>query len=190
MNTSELVTLQHLRRKAIIYIRQSTPQQLFNNQESLRLQYALRQRAIDLGWLDDNIEVIDSDLGITAATAQQRPGFKELLAQVTLGLVGIILSYDVTRLSRNCSDWYPLLDLCGYKSCLIADRDGVYDPGSTNGRLLLGLKGQISELELHTIRSRLNAGLLSKAERGELALTLPVGLVRSGARSRIQRPQS
>ncbi len=179
MTTSELVTLQHLKRKAIIYIRQSTPHQLLSNQESLRLQYALRQRAIELGWSDDNIEVIDSDLGITAATAQQRPGFKELLAQVTLGLVGIILSYDVTRLSRNCSDWYPLLDLCGYKSCLIADRDGVYDPGSANGRLLLGLKGQISEVELHTIRSRLNAGILSKAGRGELALTLPVGLVRN-----------
>lgn len=101
-----------------------------------------------------------------------------MLAQVTLGLVGIILSYDVTRLSRNCSDWYPLLDLCGYKSCLIADRDGVYDPGSSNGRLLLGLKGQISEVELHTIRARLTAGILSKAQRGELGLTLPVGLVR------------
>ena len=101
-----------------------------------------------------------------------------MLAQVTLGLIGIILSYDVTRLSRNCSDWYPLLDLCGYKSCLIADRDGVYDPGSSNGRLLLGLKGQISEVELHTIRARLTAGILSKAQRGELGLTLPVGLVR------------
>lgn len=179
MSTSELVTLQHLNRKAIIYIRQSTPHQLISNQESLRLQYALRQRAMELGWSDNNIEVIDSDLGITAASAEQRPGFKELLAQVTLGLVGIILSYDVTRLSRNCSDWYPLLDLCGYRGCLIADRDGVYDPSSANGRLLLGLKGQISEVELHTIRSRLNAGILSKAGRGELALTLPVGLVRN-----------
>ncbi len=190
MITSELVTRHHTNRKAIIYIRQSTPHQLLSNQESLRLQYALRQRAIELGWSEDNIEVIDSDLGITAASAQQRPGFKELLAQVTLGLVGIILSYDVTRLSRNCSDWYPLLDLCGYKACLIADRDGVYDPGSTNGRLLLGLKGQISEVELYTIRSRLNAGLLSQAGRGELALTLPVGLVRSGARYCQQRSKS
>ena len=186
MSTSELVTLQHLNRKAIIYIRQSTPHQLVSNQESLRLQYALRQRAmpsasaaIELGWSDNNIEVIDSDLGTTAASAEQRLGFKEMLAQVTLGLVGIILSYDVTRLSRNCSDWYPLLDLCGYRGCLIADRDGVYDPGSANGRLLLGLKGQISEVELHTIRARLTAGILSKAQRGELALTLPVGLVRN-----------
>ena len=178
MKTSELVTPQHLRLKAIIYIRQSSPHQMIGNQESLKLQYALRQRAIDLGWSEENIEIIDSDLGTTASAAEHRTGFKDLIAQVTLGQVGIILSYDVTRLSRNCSDWYPLLDLCGYRNCLIADRDGVYDPGSANGRLLLGLKGQISELELHTIRSRLRAGLLNKAQRGELELRLPVGLVR------------
>jgi DNA invertase Pin-like site-specific DNA recombinase len=178
MKTSELVTPQHLQLRAIIYIRQSSPQQMLSNQESLKLQYALRQRAIDLGWTEEMIEMIDSDLGTTAASAEHRAGFKELIAQVTLGQVGIILSYDVTRLSRNCSDWYPLLDLCGYRNCLIADRDGVYDPASANGRLLLGLKGQISELELHTIRSRLRAGLLNKAQRGELELRLPVGLIR------------
>ena len=178
MSVSELVTPQHLNRKAIVYIRQSSPHQMLSNQESLRLQYALRQRGIELGWHNDDIEVIDSDLGTTAAAADHREGFKELLAQVTLGEVGLLLSYDVTRLSRNCSDWYPLLDLCGYKSCLIADRDGVYDPSTTNGRLLLGLKGQISEIELHTIRARLTAGLLNKAGRGELALQLPIGLER------------
>ena len=178
MTTSELVTPHHLQLKALIYIRQSSPHQILSNQESLKLQYALRQRAVDLGWADTQIEIIDSDLGTTATTAEHRAGFKELIAQVTLGQVGIILSYDVTRLSRNCSDWYPLLDLCGYRNCLIADRDGVYDPGSANGRLLLGLKGQISELELHTIRSRLRAGLLNKAQRGELELRLPIGLVR------------
>ncbi|MGR3279664.1 recombinase family protein [Acaryochloris marina NIES-2412] len=178
MQTSELVTPQHLSRKALIYIRQSSPNQLINNQESLKLQYSLQQRALDLGWDIGNIETIDSDLGITASSAEYREGFKEMIAQVTLGKVGIILSYDVTRLSRNCSDWYPLLDLCGYRSCLIADRDGVYDPGSANGRLLLGLKGQISELELHTIRARLRAGALNKAQRGELEMRLPVGLVR------------
>lgn len=124
------------------------------------------------------MEVIDSDLGQTASTTAGRQGFKDLVARVTLGQVGIILSYDVTRLSRNCSDWYQLLDLCGYRHCLIGDRDGVYDPATANGRLLLGLKGQISELELSTLRSRLTAGLLNKAARGELALTLPVGLVR------------
>ena len=178
MSRSELVTVQHLSRKALIYIRQSSPNQMISNQESLRLQYALKQRAIEFGWTENKIEIIDHDLGMTGASAAHREGFKELLAQVTLGEVGIILSYDVTRLSRNCSDWYPLLDLCGYKNCLIADRDGIYDPGSPNGRLLLGLKGQISEVELYTIRARLTAGLLNKAERGELALRLPTGLVR------------
>jgi len=183
---SELVTAQHLSRLAVIYIRQSSPQQVLSNQESLRLQYALRQRAEALGWAPERIEVIDADLGLTAAAAQHREGFKQLVAQVTLGEVGIILSIDVTRLSRNCSDWYPLLDICGFRRCLIADRDGVYDPGTPNGRLLLGLKGQISELELHTIRARLMAGLLNKAERGELAQKLPVGLVRD-AQGVVQR---
>ena len=176
--TSELVTARHLGRKAVIYIRQSTPQQVLSNQESLRLQYALQQRAQDLGWRDTDIEVIDSDLGRSGSTAEQRQGFKDLIARVTLGEVGIILSYEVTRLARNCSDWYPLLDLCGYRQCLIGDRDGVYDPGSANGRLLLGLKGTISEVELHTLRGRLTAGLLNKAGRGELAQALPTGLVR------------
>jgi DNA invertase Pin-like site-specific DNA recombinase len=178
MTTSELVTPDHLARKAIIYIRQSTPHQMLSNQESLRLQYALKQHALDLGWREADIQIIDADLGLTGASTQYREGFKELVAQVTLGQVGIILSSDVTRLSRNCSDWYPLLDICGYRSCLIADRDGVYNPASANGRLLLGLKGQLSELELHTIRARMTAGLLNKAERGELALPLPIGLVR------------
>ncbi|WLA49621.1 recombinase family protein [Bradyrhizobium elkanii] len=175
---SELVKPIHLARRAVVYIRQSTTHQVVTNQESLRLQYALRQRAIELGWHEAGIDVIDADLGISGASAAQRSGFKELVGRVGLNEVGLILSIDVTRLARNCSDWYPLLDICGLHGCLIADRDGVYDPGSANGRLLLGLKGTISELELHTIRSRLTAGLLAKAERGELALTLPIGLVR------------
>lgn len=178
MNSSELVTPRHLSRKAIIYIRQSSPHQMLSNQESLRLQYALVQRALGLGWRPEDIEIIDADLGLTGASAQHREGFKEVVSRVTLGQVGIILSSEVTRLSRNCSDWYPLLDICGYRNCLIADGDGVYDPGTPNGRLLLGLKGQLSELELHTIRARMTAGLLNKAKRGELALQLPVGLVR------------
>src|SRR6266700_325506 len=178
MNTSELVTPQHLQHKAIIYIRQSTPHQQISNQESLRLQYALHQRAQMLGWHPDDIEIIDADLGLTGASAQHRTGFQELVTKVSLGQVGIILSCEVTRLSRNCSDWYPLLDVCGYRGCLIAVNDGIYDAGSANGRLLLGLKGQLSELELHTIRARMTAGLLNKAERGALALQLPVGLVR------------
>src|SRR6187397_998693 len=176
--SAELVTARHLGRKAVIYVRQSSPHQVLTNQESLRLQYALRQRARELGWQEASIEVIDADLGLSGAAAAHRRGFKELIARVTLGEVGIVLSSEVTRLARNCSDWYPLLDLCGYRQCLIGDRDGVYDPGSANGRLLLGLKGAISEVELHTLRSRLTAGLLSKAERGDSALALPAGLAR------------
>lgn len=175
---SELVTPAHLARRAVVYIRQSTPAQVVNNQESLRLQYALSQRACELGWRACDIDIIDADLGLSGASTTGRDGFKELAARVGLSEVGLVLSIDVTRLARNCSDWYPLLDICGLRRCLIADRDGVYDPGTPNGRLLLGLKGTISELELHTIRSRLSAGLLAKASRGELAVTLPVGLVR------------
>ncbi|TBD93303.1 recombinase family protein [Rhizobium ruizarguesonis] len=178
---SELVKPTHLARRAVVYVRQSTPHQVISNQESLRLQYALRERARELGWHEADIDVIDADLGISGASTTGRNGFKELVGRVGLSEIGLILSIDVTRLARNCSDWYPLLDICGLRGCLIADRDGVYDPGSANGRLLLGLKGTISELELHTIRSRLTAGLLAKAERGELALMLPVGLVRDAS---------
>ena len=181
MPNSELVTPAHRERKALIYIRQSTPHQQLSNQESLRLQYALAQRAEQLGWHPEDIELIDADLGLTGASAQHRSGFQEVVAKVSLGQVGLILSVDVTRLSRNCSDWYPLLDLCGWRGCLIADNDGLYDPGSANGRLLLGLKGQLSELELHTIRARMTAGLRNYAARGALALQLPVGLVREAA---------
>jgi DNA invertase Pin-like site-specific DNA recombinase len=175
---SELIKPDHLNRKAVVYIRQSSPHQVVSNQESLRLQYALRQRAHELGWHEADIDVIDADLGLSGAAASHRQGFKDLVARVTLGEIGIILSIEVTRLARNYSDWYPLLDVCGHRGCLIADRDGVYDPGTPNGRLLLGLKGTISELELHTIRGRLTAGLLAKAERGELALQLPTGFIR------------
>jgi DNA invertase Pin-like site-specific DNA recombinase len=178
MLSAEMITPLHLARKAIIYIRQSSPHQKLTNQESLRLQYALKQRALELGWPENSILTIDCDLGLTGAAADHREGFKEIIAQVTLAQVGIIFSYDVTRLSRNCSDWYPLLDICGYRQCLIGDCEGIYDPGSINGRLLLGLKGQLAEMELSTIRARLTAGLLNKAKRGDLALQLPTGLVR------------
>jgi DNA invertase Pin-like site-specific DNA recombinase len=181
MLASELVQPHHLSRQAVIYIRQSSPNQVLTHQESLRLQHALRQRAEQLGWSPANIQVIDTDLGQTARTIVGRSGFQELVTRVSTDQVGIILSYEVTRLARNCTDWYPLLDVCGFRRCLIADCDGVYDPGSVNGRLILGLKGQISELELHTIRNRLHAALLQKAERGELAQVLPAGLVRDEA---------
>ena len=178
MNTSEVVQPNHVQRQAVVYVRQSTPHQALNNQESLQMQYGLDERAVELGWKSDDVRVVDSDVGRTGSNAKGRRGFQELVSDVTLGKVGIILAYDATRLARNCSDWYQLLDLCGYRECLIADHDGVYDPGSVNGRLILGLKGQISELELHTLRIRLTAGILHKAQRGELALGLPTGLVR------------
>src|SRR3954452_224314 len=185
---SELITDRHLARCAVIYVRQSSPHQVLSNRESLRLQYDLRQRALSLGWRDEDVAVIDADLGLSGAAATHREGFKDLIARVTLGQVGVVLSSEVTRLTRNCSDWYPLLDLCGYKDCLIADRDGVYDPATTNGRLLLGLKGTISEVELHTIRARLTAGLLNKAARGDLALILPAGLMREDGGVVVKNP--
>src|SRR5919205_2798010 len=119
MPSNELITPQHLSRRAVIYIRQSSPHQVLTNQESLHLQYALRRRTLGLGWREEDVEVIDADLGLSGAAATYRQGFKDLIARVTLGEVGIVLSSEVTRLSRNCSDWYPLLDLCGYRQCLI-----------------------------------------------------------------------
>jgi DNA invertase Pin-like site-specific DNA recombinase len=188
MMTSELIQPHHLTRQAIVYVRQSSAGQVVNHQESLKLQYALRERAGHCGWQSGSIDVIDADLGLTGSTTAGRQGFQELVTRVTLGQVGIILSYDVTRLARNCSDWYQLLDICGYRQCLIADADGIYDPATINGRLLLGLKGQISELELHTIRVRLTAGLVNKAQRGELALTLPTGLIRDASGQVLKHP--
>lgn len=179
MTSSELIQAAHLERQALIYVRQSTPQQAVFNQESLRLQYALQRKARDYGWPAERIVVIDADLGMTGSTAIGREGFKELVSRVSLGQAGIIFAYDVTRLARNCADWYQLLDLCGLRRCLIGDHDSVHDPASINGRLLLGLKGQISELELHTIRARLNAGMLNKARRGELVVAVPVGFQKS-----------
>jgi DNA invertase Pin-like site-specific DNA recombinase len=181
MTTSDSITPDHLARQAIIYVRQSTPQQVLSNTESQRLQYALRQRAVECGWPASAVEVIDADLDQSGRTTEGRTGFADLVARVNRGQVGVIFAYDATRLSRNCTDWYQLLDLCGIRRCLIGDRDGVYDPTSINGRLLLGLKGQISELEAHTIKARLTASLRAKARHGDLALSLPVGLVRDPA---------
>jgi DNA invertase Pin-like site-specific DNA recombinase len=178
MNASEAIQPSHLTRLAIVYVRQSSPHQALANQESLRLQYDLQQRACAAGWDASQVRVIDTDLGRTGRNAEGRPGFQEVVALVNQELVGIIFAYDVTRLARNCTDWYQLLDLCSFRHCLVGDQDGIYDPVTPNGRLILGLKGLISELELHTLRARLTAGLLNKAQRGELALTLPVGLLR------------
>src|SRR5262249_46202577 len=178
MSTTPLAQPHHLRRKAVIYIRQSTGHQVLTNTESQQLQHAMREHARHLGWPDDRIEVVATDMGRTAQSTERRDGYKALLAEVALGQVGIVLSYESTRLSRNCTDWYPLLDLCAYNQCLIADRDGVYDAATPNGRLLLGMKGIVSEVELHTLRGRLIAGVQQKAQRGDLALALPAGLLR------------
>src|SRR4029079_16074689 len=139
-------------------------------------------------WDPSRVRVIDADLGRTGRSAEGRRGFQEVVSRVNQEQVGILFAYDVTRLARNCTDWYQLLDLCGYRRCLVGDQDGIYDPATLNGRLVLGLKGLISELELHTIKARLTAGLLNKARRGELALTLPVGLTRDALGRVVKRP--
>jgi DNA invertase Pin-like site-specific DNA recombinase len=188
MNNSDLIQPHHRQRRAVVYVRQSSPSQVINHQESTRLQYALRSRAVERGWHERDVVVIDRDLGISGSTAAERPGFQELVALVSLGQVGIVFAYDVTRLARNCTDWYQLLDLCGLRQCLVGDQDGVYDPATPNGRLILGLKGLIAELELHTIRVRLMAGLIGKAERGELPVRLPTGLVRLESGQVVKEP--
>jgi DNA invertase Pin-like site-specific DNA recombinase len=188
MTESDVITPAHRLRRAVIYVRQSTPQQVLSNTESQRLQYALRQRAEEYGWVPSAVDVIDADLGQSGRSIEGRVGFAALVARVDQGLVGVIFAYYATRLSRNCTDWYHLLDLCGLRRCLIGDKDGVYDPASINGRLLLGLKGQISELEAFTIKARLTAGLRQKARRGELVVSLPVGLVRDPAGRVVKHP--
>jgi len=166
----------HLRRKAYIYVRQSTLVQTVRNTESLLRQYDLAGRARELGWAEHQIVVVDDDLGRSGASAQGRKGFSDLVADVGLGKAGIVLSLESSRLARNNSDWYQLLDLCALTDTLIADADGVYHPASYNDRLVLGLKGTLSECELHLLRSRMTEGLRAKAARGELRLTLPAGL--------------
>jgi DNA invertase Pin-like site-specific DNA recombinase len=160
----------HLGRDAYVYVRQSTLTQLREHTESLIRQYELRERAVALGWDPHQVRVIDADLGRSGAEATAREGFKDLVADV-----GIVFGIEVSRLARNDSDWYQLLDLCALTDTLIADADGVYHPADFNDRLVLGLKGTMSEAELHLIRSRLTAGLRHKAARGELRQFLPVG---------------
>ena len=167
----------HLRRAAIVYIRQSTASQLERNRESTDRQYALADRAVALGWPRRAVRVIDADLGLSGASATGRSGFGELTEAVALGGVGIVLALEVSRLARNNSDWYRLLDLAGMTNTLIGDADGLYHPGMFNDRMLLGLKGTMSEAELHVLRARLDGGIRNKAARGELRRALPVGLI-------------
>jgi DNA invertase Pin-like site-specific DNA recombinase len=171
------ITASHLRRVAVIYVRQSTLAQVEHNRESTARQYDLVERAAGLGWPRGAVRVIDEDLGVSGASTAGRSGFAELATQVGLGQVGIVVSLEVSRLARNNADWYRLLDLAGLTDTLIADADGVYHPAMFNDRLLLGMKGTMSEAELHILRARLDGGIRNKAARGELRRGLPVGLV-------------
>lgn len=179
MNNQPKILPQHHERLAYVYIRQSTPGQVREHLESQALQYQLAQRAQALGWPAEQVVLVDDDLGKSAVSTADRLGFQSLVAQVALGRVGIILVTDVSRLARNCSDWYQLLDLASLAHTLIADATGVYDPRSYDDRLLLGLKGAFSEAQWYHLRTHLYAALLNKARRGELALRLPVGYHRT-----------
>ena len=170
------VQASHLKRSAYLYVRQSTLRQVFENTESTKRQYGLRQRAVALGWAEDRIIVIDSDLGLSGASSD-REGFQRLVAEVGMGHAGVVLGLEVSRLARNSMDWHRLLEICALTSTLICDEDGVYDPAHFNDRLLLGLKGTMSEAELHVLRARLQGGILNKARRGALEMRPPVGLV-------------
>src|SRR3954452_21630141 len=178
MNERGKVTETQRRRRAVVYVRQSTLTQVERNIESTARQYALRERAVELGWPDESVVVIDEDLGRSGASTEGRIGFKDMVAEVGLGHVGLVLALEVSRFARSSADWHQLLDLCALTGTLIADADGVYSPAEFNDRLLLGLKGTMSEAELHLIRARLDGGLRNKAKRGELRLALPVGLDR------------
>src|ERR671939_406763 len=168
----ERIAGRHRDRLAVVYVRQSTLQQVGRHPESTRLQYALAERARQLGWAPERVVVIDDDLGRSGASAAVRPGFQRLVAEVGLGRVGLVLGVEVSRLARSCRDWHQLLEICALFDTLIADSDGVYDPAAYNDRLLLGLKGTMSEAELHILKGRMDAGRRAKAERGELFFNL------------------
>lgn len=174
---SQKITPRHLRRQAYLYVRQSTLRQVVENTESTQRQYALRQRAVALGWPIEQVVVIDRDLGHSGASAADREGFQQLVRDVGLGRAGLVMGLEVSRLARNSADWHRLLEICALTETLILDEDGLYDPAHFNDRLLLGLKGTMSEAELHVLRARLRGGILNKARRGELEIPLPVGFV-------------
>src|SRR5271170_598288 len=171
------ISASHLDRDAYLYVRQSTLRQVVEHGESTQRQYALRDRAIAAGWSTERVRVIDCDLGKSGASAAARDGFQELVSEVALGKAGIVMGLEVSRLARNSADWHRLIELCALANTLILDEDGVYDPASFNDRLLLGLKGTMSEAELHMLKARMRGGQLNKARRGELEMGPPVGLV-------------
>jgi len=180
------VTRAHVGRRAVVYLRQSTMKQVHEHRESTARQYGLSRRAEDLGWAADRVELIDEDLGHSGATTDRRSGFKRLAEDVSHGRVGVILALEVSRLARSSADWHQLLDLCGWADVLIADEQGVYAPNDPNDRLLLGLKGQMSEAERYWMRLRLHGAKLNKARRGELWLRAPTGYVWDPAACRLQ----
>jgi len=188
--TAEKVSADHLRRNAYLYVRQSTLRQVLENTTSTERQYGLRQRALALGWPGEQIVVIDEDLGRSGASAEGREGFQRLVADVGMGKAGIVIGLEVSRLARNNADWHRLLEICALTETLILDEDGLYDPRQFNDRLLLGLKGQMSEAELHLLRARLRGGVLSKARRGELVSPLPVGFLYDSSDKVILDPDS
>ncbi|HEY5990242.1 MAG TPA: recombinase family protein [Streptosporangiaceae bacterium] len=171
------VTEAHLERDAYLYVRQSTARQVLENTESTQRQYALRDRALAQGWPQERIHVIDCDLGKSAAPAMRRDGFQQLVSEVALGKAGMVLGLEVSRLARNSVDWHRLIELCAQAGTLILDEDGLYDPANFNDRLLLGLKGEMSQAELHILKARMRGGVLNKARRGELEMGPPVGLI-------------
>ena len=177
MNDLSKIRPSHLQRNAFVYIRQSSPSQVEHNRESTARQYALVERARQLGWAQDQVIAIDEDLGLSGASLAGRSGFNRLITEVSLGHAGVVLGLEVSRLARNNADWYRLIELCGFTDTLIGDSDGLYHPALFNDRLLLGLKGTMSEAELHIIRARLDGGIRNKAARGELRRGLPVGFV-------------
>lgn len=174
----EKIQARHYQRSALVYVRQSTPQQVLNHRESTELQYKLVERAAAFGWPTDQIQVIDDDLGLSARTAENRAGFQRLLAEVATDHVGLVLGIEMSRLARSCKDWYHLLEVCALFGTLLADQDGLYDPSNYNDRLLLGLKGTMSEAELHVLQGRMHQGRLNKAARGALFSHPPIGYVR------------
>ena len=188
MESIPKVTASHLKRSAFLYVRQSTPRQVIEHIESTDRQYALRKRAVALGWQEEQVITIDSDLGQSGASAADREGFQKLVMEVSMGRAGIVLGLEVSRLARNSTDWHRLLEICALTDTLILDEDGIYHPGTFNDRLLLGLKGTMSEAELHLIRARMRGGVLNKAKRGELETPLPFGFVYNDDRQVVLDP--
>jgi len=174
-NTHQKISAKHLGRNACLYIRQSTMRQVLENTESTKRQYQLREQALALGWQSEQIRVIDCDQAKSGVSQAGRNGFQELVSEVSMGKVGLVMGLEVSRLARNNADWHRLLEICAFTETLILDQDGLYDTASFNDRLLLGLKGTMSEAELHILRGRLLQGVLSKARRGELKTPLPAG---------------